>query len=321
VGDPLSSVLRYTLHRLIIAVPLLALISLVVFGLIHLAPGGPVEMYLSNPNVRPEDIARLRASLGLDQPLAIQYLTWVKGFVTGEWGYSFSDGRPVVERLVERLPATIELIGTAIGISLIVALLLGIVSAVRLRSWIDHTTTVVSFAGISLPVFWFGLVVQLVFAIGLGWLPSSGRSSFGVAGVLNRVEHLILPATVLATLHAAAWSRFLRSSMATALAERFVTAARARGITELAVVWRHALRTALLPFVTVVMLDAAIMVSGAVVTESVFAWPGLGSLFTDALARRDYTVLMAFLMLTSTAVITLSLLADITYRWLDPRIS
>jgi peptide/nickel transport system permease protein len=314
-------VFRYTAHRILIAFPLLALISIVVFGLIHLAPGGPIEMYLGNPNVRPEDIARLRSALGLDQPLTVQYLSWLKGFVTGEWGYSFADGRPVAERLVERLPATLELIGTAIGLSLITALLLGISSAVRLRSWLDHVTTAVSFAGISLPVFWFGLILQLTFAIALGWLPSSGRSSFGIDSVASRLEHLVLPATVLATLHAAAWSRFLRSSMATALGERFVTAARARGIGERAIVWRHALRTALLPFVTVVLLDAAIMVSGAVVTESVFAWPGLGSLFTEALARRDYTVLMAFLMLTSTAVVTLSLLADVTYRWLDPRIT
>lgn len=312
--------LRYVVRRLLQSIPLLVLISVIVFALIHAAPGGPLEMYLANPNVRPEDIERLRVALGLDRPLAEQYLTWLRGFVVGEWGYSFIDGRPVTHRLLERLPATLELIGSAVVVAAVVALPLGVAGATRRRTWIDQTTTVVSFAGISLPVFWFGLVLQLVFAVALGWLPSSGRSSFGDGGVVDRLEHLLLPAIVLAAVHAAAWSRFLRSSMATALRERFVTAARGRGLGERSVVWRHALRNALLPFVTVLMLDAAIMVSGAVVTESVFAWPGLGSLFTEALARRDYTVLMAFLMVTSSAVVALNLVADVVYRLLDPRV-
>lgn len=312
---------RYVTRRLAQAVPLLLIISVLVFGLIHLAPGGPLEMFLANPNVRPEDIERLRIALGLDRPLSEQYLSWLKGFVTGEWGYSFSDGRPVLHRILERVPATLELIASAIVIALVAALPLGVLGAVRRGSWIDSFTTVVSFAGISLPVFWFGLLLQLLFAVGLGWLPSSGRTSFADGSFPDRFRHLILPAIVLAAVHAAVWSRFLRSSMANALRERFVVAARARGLSHRAVVWRHALRTALLPLVTVVMLDAAIMVSGAVVTESVFAWPGLGSLFTDALARRDYTVLMAFLMITSVAVVTLNLLADVLYRVLDPRVA
>jgi peptide/nickel transport system permease protein len=278
-------------------------------------------MFLANPNVRPEDIERLRIALGLDRPLSEQYLSWLKGFVTGEWGYSFSDGRPVLHRILERVPATLELIASAIVIALVAALPLGVMGAVRRGSWIDRFTTVVSFAGISLPVFWFGLLLQLLFAVGLGWLPSSGRTSFADGSFPDRFRHLILPAIVLAAVHAAVWSRFLRSSMANALRERFVVAARARGLSRRSVVWRHALRTALLPLVTVVMLDAAIMVSGAVVTESVFAWPGLGSLFTDALARRDYTVLMAFLMITSVSVVTLNLITDVLYRTLDPRVT
>jgi peptide/nickel transport system permease protein len=278
-------------------------------------------MFLANPNVRPEDIERLRIALGLDRPLSEQYLSWLKGFVTGEWGYSFSDGRPVLHRILERVPATLELIASAIVIALVAALPLGVMGAVRRGSWIDRFTTVVSFAGISLPVFWFGLLLQLLFAVGLGWLPSSGRTSFADGSFPDRFRHLILPAIVLAAVHAAVWSRFLRSSMANALRERFVVAARARGLSRRSVVWRHALRTALLPLVTVVMLDAAIMVSGAVVTESVFAWPGLGSLFTDALARRDYTVLMAFLMITSVSVVTLNLITDVLYRTLDPRVA
>jgi peptide/nickel transport system permease protein len=277
-------------------------------------------MYLANPNVRPEDIERLRAALGLDRPLAEQYFSWVKGFLVGEWGYSFTDGRPVIERLMERLPATLELIASAIVVAGLVALPLGVFGALRKGSWIDHTTTAVSFAGISLPVFWVGLLLQLIFAVGLGWLPSSGRTSFGDGGLLDRVSHIVMPAIVLAAVHAAAWSRFLRSSMGNAIRQRFVLAARARGIPETKVVWKHALRNALLPFVTVITMDAAIMVTGAVITESVFAWPGLGSLFTEALARRDYTVLMAFLMMTSGAVVFLNLAADVLYHALDPRV-
>jgi len=311
----------YIARRLLHSIPLLLLISLLIFALIHAVPGGPLEMFLANPNVRPEDIERLRIALGLDRPLGVQYLSWLKGFVTGEWGYSFTDGRPVAERLLERLPATIELILSAIVVAGLVAFPLGIVGAVRRRGWVDRATTVVSFAGISLPVFWFGLLLQLLFAVSLGWLPSSGRTSFGDASLAGRLSHLILPAIVLATVHAAAWSRFLRSSMATAMREHFIIAARARGIGTRAIVWRHGLRNALLPIITVTAMDAAIMVSGAVVTESVFAWPGLGSLFVESLARRDYTVMMAFLMVAATAVVFLNLVADVLCRALDPRIA
>ena len=312
--------LRYITRRALQAIPLLFLISILVFTLIHAAPGGPLEMYLANPNVRPEDIERLRVALGLDRPLPEQYFNWLKGFLVGEWGYSFTDGRPVLERILERMPATLELIASAVVVATIVALPLGVFGALKKGGWVDHTTTVVSFAGISLPVFWVGLLLQLIFAVGLGWLPSAGRTSFGDGSILDRLSHIIMPAIVLAALHAAAWSRFLRSSMGDAVKQRFVLAARARGIPEKRVIWRHALRTALLPFVTVVTMDAAIMVTGAVITESVFAWPGLGSLFTEALARRDYTVLMAFLMMTSGAVVFLNLAADVLYSALDPRV-
>ncbi len=312
--------LRYIARRSLQAIPLLLLISILVFTLIHAAPGGPLEMYLANPNVRPEDIERLRVALGLDRPLPEQYFNWLKGFLVGEWGYSFTDGRPVLERILERMPATLELIASAVVVATIVALPLGVFGALKKGGWVDHTTTVVSFAGISLPVFWVGLLLQLIFAVGLGWLPSAGRTSFGDGSILDRLSHIIMPAIVLAALHAAAWSRFLRSSMGDAVKQRFVLAARARGISEKRVIWRHALRTALLPFVTVVTMDAAIMVTGAVITESVFAWPGLGSLFTEALARRDYTVLMAFLMMTSGAVVFLNLAADVLYSALDPRV-
>lgn len=309
--------MRFAARRLAQAVPLLLIISLLVFALIHAAPGGPLSLYLDNPNVRPEDIARLRRAMGLDRPLGIQYVTWLAAFVRGDWGYSYADGRPVIDRMMERVPATLQLVGVATVLAVIVSLAVGIGSA--LRHGVDRVASLGAVVGLSVPVFWFGLVLQLVFSNSLGWLPSSGRASFSGGGLGDRLAHLVLPVTVLAVAHAAGWSRYLRGSVRLALAQPFANAARARGVTESRIVLRHALRHALLPFATVVLLDASIMASGAVVTESVFAWPGIGSLFTEALAKRDYTVLMAFLMCASVAVVTLSFLADVAVHALDPR--
>lgn len=309
--------LGYVVRRLAQSIPLLLLVSLIVFALIHAAPGGPLALYLDNPNVRPQDIERLRRAMGLDRPLSVQYFAWLWAFVRGDWGYSYADGRPVLDRLLERVPATLELVGVSTLFAAVVAVPFGVLAAVR-RGF-DRVTTIGAVAGISLPVFWFGLVLQLVFANDLGILPSSGRSSFSGGGMGDRVAHLVLPVIVLAAVHAAAWSRYLRSSMRAMLARPFTGAARARGVPERDIILRHALRNALLPFVTVVLLDASIMASGAVVTESIFAWPGIGSLFTEALSKRDYTVLMAFLMCASVAVVVLNLLADVAVHALDPR--
>jgi peptide/nickel transport system permease protein len=223
----------------------------------------------------------------------------------------------VLERLMERVPATLQLVGVATIVAVLVSIVVGIAAA--LRRGADHVASVIAVAGLSIPVFWFGLVLQLVFSNTLGWLPSSGRASFGGGSFADRLAHVVLPVTVLAVAHAAGWSRYLRGSVRLALAQPFANAARARGVGEGRIVLRHALRHALLPFATVVLLDASIMASGAVVTESVFAWPGIGSLFTEALAKRDYTVLMAFLMCASGAVVLLSFLADVAVHALDPR--
>jgi peptide/nickel transport system permease protein len=309
--------MRFAARRLAQAIPLLLVVSVIVFALIHAAPGGPLSLYLDNPNVRPEDIARLRRAMGLDRPLGVQYLSWLWAFVRGDWGYSYADGRPVLERLMERVPATLQLVGVSTIVAVLVSVIVGVAAA--LRRGADHVASVIAVAGLSVPVFWFGLVLQLVFSNTLGWLPSSGRASFGGGGIADRLAHVVLPVTVLAVAHAAGWSRYLRGSVRLALAQPFANAARARGVGEGRIVLRHALRHALLPFATVVLLDASIMASGAVVTESVFAWPGIGSLFTEALAKRDYTVLMAFLMCASAAVVMLSFIADVAVHALDPR--
>jgi peptide/nickel transport system permease protein len=219
---------------------------------------------------------------------------------------------------MERLPATLELVAFSTVVALMVAIPTGVFAALNNR--FDRAATVLSIAGISLPVFWFGLVLQIVFANALGWFPSSGRASFGASGLSDRLAHLVLPATVLALVHAAAWSRYLRGTMVDVLARPFVRAVRAKGVDETGVIVRHALPNAIAPFITVVLLDASIMMSGAVVTESVFAWPGVGGLFTEALAKRDYTVLMAFLMCGSFVVMAFNLIADLAVRAIDPRV-
>jgi len=312
---------RFLARRALQALPLLLLISGLVFLLIHAAPGGPLAIYLANPNVRPEDIERLRRALGLDRPLWEQYWSWLAAFLRGDWGYSFSDGRAVASRIVERLPATLELVGVALVGALSLTLPAGIVAAARRGRWVDRVVTAAAMTGISLPSFWFGLVMQMVFTIGLGWLPSSGRTTPGFGDAADRIQHLLMPAAVLAIVQAASWSRYLRGSMIDVLGQPFIVAARARGIGERRILMRHALRNAAAPVVAIVMVDAALLVSGAVVTESVFAWPGLGSLFTEALARRDYTVLMALLMLTSTAIVVLNVAADAAQAAIDARVT
>jgi peptide/nickel transport system permease protein len=307
------------IRRVAATVPLLLVISAGVFGLLHLVPGGPLAVYLSNPDVRPEDLERLRRSLGLDQPVWRQYLQWLGGFLAGDWGFSYSDGRPVADRVLERLPATLELVAASLVMAMIFTAPLGLASALS-RGWTGRVASFLSFAGLALPVFWFGLVLQLVFSLGLGWLPSSGRTTPGFGGVADRLSHLVLPATMLAAVHAAAWSRYLRAAVVDTFAQPYVAAARARGATRRLVMTQPVLRPALLPVVTIVFLDAALMVAGTVVTESVFAWPGLGSLFTEALARRDYTVLMALLMVASAAVVLANLIADLVYPLIDPRV-
>ena len=310
--------MRLVGRRLTQTPPLLLAISLLLFAVLHLVPGGPLSAYLENPNVRPEDIERLRRSLGLDRPLPVQYLSWLAAFVRGDWGYSYADGRPVLERLAERVPATLELIGTAVVVALAAAIPAGVYASVR--RGVDRVTGFVAVAGISLPVFWFGLVMQIVFAGMLGWLPSSGRVGFGDRGLLDRLAHLVMPAAVLAAVLASTWSRYLRRTMRETMSAGFIGSVRSRGVSERSLVWRHALRNALPVFTTVVLLDVSMLASGAVVTESIFAWPGVGSLFVESLAKRDYAVLMAFLMCGSAAVVVLNLLADVLVLVLDPRV-
>lgn len=310
----------FLLRRLTGTIPLLLGVSIILFGVLHLAPGGPTEIYADNPSVSPEALKNLERELGLDQPLPIQYLRWLGALVQGEFGYSIRSGRPAAKDIAERVPATLLLGGAAFTLALLVALPMGIFSALRRYSWADYSVTFVSFLGISMPIFWLALMLQAYFAVNLRLLPSAGMVTIGDGSVLDHIRHLILPACILSVVNIAAWSRMVRSSMLDVLGLDYVRTARAKGLSERVVTYRHALRNALIPVVTVIALDFAGIVSGAVVTETIFAWPGMGRLFIEAMNGRDYPVLMALLMIGSVALIFTNLLTDVVYGLIDPRI-
>jgi len=311
----------FILRRVVQIVPMMFGISIIVFAIIQAAPGGPEAMLIqSGRMVDPAVMDAYRERLGLDQPVPVQYVRWLGAAVTGDLGVSFSSNRPVVDVVLERLPATIELMGTAFLVAALIAIGLGVLSSVRQYSWIDHLGTGFSFAGIAMPVFWFGLILQLVFAVKLGWLPVSGRQTVGVSSFVDQARHLVLPGVVLSLRFVAGWSRYLRSSMLGVLGADYIRTARAKGLGERRVVWVHALRNAMIPVVSVMALDMAGLFSGALITEAVFAWPGIGRLFVFAMEQRDYPVLMGILLLGSLMVIVFNLVADILYGLLDPRI-
>ncbi len=307
----------YIVRRLLGTLPLLIGVSIVVFGLLHMIPGGPLSVYLDNPFITGDDIALLKRQLGLDRPLHMQYLAWFGGFARGQWGASFSSGERVIRLIAARVPATLTLMGTSLLLAIAIAVPAGVYSAVRQYSPFDYSLTVFSFLSISMPVFWFGLMLQLLFAVKLRWLPVGG---FGEAGVLDLLRHLVLPAVVLSLFTSGRWSRFTRSGVLEVLNQDYVRTARAKGLANRVVVFRHALRNALLPLVTVAALDLASLFSGAVVTETVFAWPGMGSLLIQSVSSVDYPTLLAILMVSSFTIITCNLIADVLYGLLDPRI-
>ena len=313
--------IAYAARRLLQMIPLLFGISLVLFAVIQAAPGGPEGALLESGRfIDPAVIEAYRERLGVDQPLHIQYLRWLSAAVSGDLGLSFSTTRPVAEMIMERLPATLELMGAAFVFAAIVAIALGIVSAVRQYSWFDHLGTGLSFVGIAMPVFWFALILQLVFGVFLGWLPIAGRGTVGASSLGDHLLHLILPTMVLSFNYIAGWSRYLRSSLLTVLRADYVRTARAKGLPESQVIGVHALRNALIPLLSIMALNLSSLFSGAVITETVFAWPGIGRMFVQAMFARDYPLLMGILMLGSLMVIVFNLVADLLYGILDPRI-
>ncbi len=309
------------------AIPLLLLISIILYGILSNAPGGPLAPYLQNPHITEADIIRLKHNFGLDQPIPIRYLRWLGTVLHGDLGYSTSNSEPVVNAILERMPATLLLMGSSFVLSLIVGVAFGIIAALKPYSAIDYIVTTFAFFGQSMPVFWFGLMLQLAFAVNgitaFGYhiaLPSAGMSSSDDFDLGDRIEHLILPTIVLSLLYIATWSRFTRSSMLEVIKTDYMRTAAAKGLDRVSIVFRHGLKNALIPVVTIIALSLPGLVAGAVVTEHIFAWAGMGSLFINALGQFDFPLLMGYLMLVSTLVVLCNIAADVAYAWLDPRV-
>lgn len=312
---------RYVIRRLLLAVPMLIGISVLLFVLMQKVPGGPMAVYGMNPHMTEADKARLIHAMGLDLPIHLQYFKWLTGAVQGDLGHSLFTGRPVIQMILERVPNTFLLMGVSTVISLLFGLSLGVFSAIRPYSKFDYAATTASFLGYSLPTFWFGIMLMMVFAASLHWLPAGGMRPLGSEGWTSTIPYLVLPVTVLSIVSIASWSRFMRSSMLEVMRADFIRTARAKGLSERFVIGRHALRNALIPVVTVVMMTMPTLFGGAVMTETIFSWPGLGRLFFDSLGKSDYPVMMGILLISSTLVILFNLLADVLYGMIDPRIA
>jgi peptide/nickel transport system permease protein len=314
-------------RRTLQSVPLLLLISIILYWILSNAPGGPLAPYLQNPHITAADIERLKHNFGLDQPLPIRYLRWLGMVARGDLGYSTSNSETVVQAILERLPATLLLTGTSFALSLLIGVSIGIFAAVKPYSPLDYTVTTLAFFGQSMPVFWFALMLQLAFAVtgvtAFGYhfaLPSAGISSTDEFDFGDRIEHLILPTIVLSLVYIATWSRFTRSSMLEVVRTDYMRTAAAKGLDKLTIILRHGLKNALIPVVTVVALSLPGLFAGAVITETIFAWPGMGRLFFNALGQFDFSLLMGYLLIVSFLVVFFNLLADVAYAWLDPRV-
>ncbi len=315
---------QYLIRRLLQAIPLLVLLSILMFTLIHLLPGGP-EAALYNPNLDAAGRVALRASLGLDDPIPIQYLKWATSALTGNFGFSFSTNQPVTEIIWQHFPPTVELFGTAMVLSLMLSIIFGTISAICQGQFADYSITVVSYLGISMPIFLLGLFMQNIFGVALNWLPTSGAATLGstfdpLNALYDHFLHLLMPMLVLSITFTARWSRYLRSSMIEVHKQAYLSTAKAKGVAPVPLLMRHALRNAVIPLITTVAIDAGAVAAGATITEGVFGWPGMGSLFLSSLEKRDYPVLLATLMLSAIFVIAFNLIADILYAVMDPRI-
>jgi peptide/nickel transport system permease protein len=318
--------LKFVARRLLASVIVVLGVTAVTLILMDRTRGAYVPGIDLNPALRPEDIARLRANLGLDQPFYVWYLTWLWNVLHGDFGRSMIDGSPVVTHILERLPNTLELTLTAIVLGILLSVPLGVIGALRRGSKTDHSLTVFSVGGFAIPQFWLGLMLILTFSVtfqhhGWPWLPSGGVTSpFGGGDLGDRLLHLIMPATVLSLFYLSLWSRFTRSSMLEVLSQDYIRTARAKGMSERRVVYLHGLRNALIPLVTLVGLELPGLVSGGLVVEVVFSWPGLGRLAFERALQYDYTTVMGVVFFTTLLVVAGNLLADILYAILDPRI-
>lgn len=312
----------YIVRRLIGAVPLLLLVSFISYALMGLSPGGPGAILGQQARgMTPAVRAHFIAQLGLDKPWYVQYFYWLLALLHGSLGYSFVDNRAVFAKILERLPITLELLTLSLVVTLAIAIPVGVLAATKRGSWFDHLSSALAFAAYATPVFWLGIVLVDVFAIHLRWLPTSGITSLGHEGDIgDRLRHLVLPVAALSLVSFASWMRYQRGSMIEALTAPFVRTARAKGLSERVVVYRHALRNALIPTVTLLGLTLPGLVGGAYFVEYVFSLPGMGLLGIDSVFSRDYPTVMGITLLSAVLVVLGNLLADVLYAVVDPRI-
>jgi len=325
VTRQVSSLFPYIVRRLLQAIPLILGIIIVNFSLIHLAPGDPITTLVGEFQASPEYIASVKKEYGLDQPLPAQLLFYVLGILKGNLGYSFSFKQPVLSVILERVPATVLLMMVAITYSTMLGVVLGVISSKKQYSRTDQFFTFLSLIGYSLPVFWLGQILLITLSLKFSLFPAQGMQSLrepltGMAYGLDLLHHLVLPSFALGLSYLAINTRFARASMIEVMSEDYIRTARAKGVSERMVTYKHALRNALLPLVTMTGLNFGFLLTGAVLTETVFAWPGLGRLMYDSIYTRDYPVLMGMFILTSMGVIVANLITDILYSVLDPRI-
>ena len=311
----------YILQRLVESLVVLLLMSFLIFAVIGLMPGDPIDLMISgNPDLTPEDAERLRALHGLDQPIGTRYLNWLGAAVQGDFGYSRLFSKPVMEILLPRLGNTAILMGLSFALALLIAIPAGILAALKPRSWLDGGINMIAFAGISIPPFWLAILMIILFAVLLGWLPAGGMPPAG-GGPGAYLTHLALPILTLTLASVGGIIRFMRASMMEALRQDYVRTAQAKGLSMTDVVVGHALRNAMIPVVTILALSFGTLFSGALITETMFGWLGMGKTIYDSIMGNDYNLAMVGLLLATFTTLFANLAADIVYAWLDPRIS
>ncbi|MDB5410296.1 MAG: diguanylate cyclase [Rhodospirillales bacterium] len=314
--------IRFLGLRAVEILVVLVIMSFVIYALIGLMPGDPIDLMITaNPKLTAADIVRLKAVYGIDQPLMGRYLAWLRNILQGDLGFSRLYSQPSVTILLPRLGNSALLMGTSFVLALAIGLPAGIAAARRPHSLLDHAINFACFAGISVPSFWLALMLILVFAVALGWLPAGGLATIGDGGFVDRIQHLVLPVATLTLASIGGYTRFMRSAMAEALRQDFIRTARAKGAGERRVVLHHALRNAMIPVVTIVALSFGTLFSGALITETMFAYPGMGKLIFDSVMGNDYNLALAGLLFATLVTLLANLAADVAYAWLDPRIT
>ena len=314
--------LIYILRRLLISIPILLGITMIIFFIASQMPGDAVQAMISQETPMADELVALRrGQLGLDQPVPVQYARWLGQLLQGNLGFSFQSGEPVAKVLAARIFATLELMGTALLIAIVLGVLLGVISALRQYSFLDYSLTFLGFTGVSIPDFFFGMLLVYIFAIKLGWFPTSGISTPGEPFTLaDNLRHLALPAFALALVRTATFMRYTRASVLEVKNDDYVRTARAKGLAEWLVTSRHVLRNALIPIITVIGLSLPVLFGGSVIIETIFQWPGIGLMFINAITGRDSPVIMGYVLFSAIIVLASNLLTDVVYSWADPRI-